>query len=157
MISCLIVLLAEQVIMDSIKHLFQTINTFTRYSGLKLNINKTTIYWLGPWRVKQNEYNLKTVTGGFNMLGTYIGTDLNLKIQKNFIDKKNSMTKRFNIWSGRAMSLIGKILLSKTYGMSNFIYSLTMSVPESTILSDVQQEMNSFIWGESQQKSSIIH
>ena len=33
---------------SSVGELFHTIDKFTQYSGLKLNIDKTSLIWLGP-------------------------------------------------------------------------------------------------------------
>ena len=38
----------------SVHKLFDLINTFTIYSGLKLNKTKTMMIRLGPWRTKDN-------------------------------------------------------------------------------------------------------
>ena len=81
------------------------------------------------------------------MLGIYIGRDKILKDKNNFHDKIANMTKRFNIWSGRNLTILGRILISKTYGISNLIYSLTMSEADDNICKSAQTQINKFIWG----------
>ena len=132
---------------DSVEYLFDTVKEFTKYSGLRLNINKTILIWLGPWRTKTiNRNNLRVETGSFNMLGIHIGRCKQTSDKKNFDDKRNKMIKQFNIWSSRNMTLIGKILITKTYGISNLIYSLTMSDINKKDIIKTQMEINKYLW-----------
>ena len=45
------------------------------------------------------------------------------------------------------MTIIGKILVSKTYGVSNLILSKTMEDVSQDILEGAQREISKFIWG----------
>ena len=132
---------------ESISVLFTLIEKYTIYSGLKLNIDKTVLIWLGPWRNKtNNQLNLQVEKGSFNNLGMYIGRDVKTSIEKNFTDKLTKMKKQFNIWSGRNLTIFGKILISKTFGISNLVYSMTMIDTPIDILENAQKETNKFIW-----------
>ena len=132
---------------DSVNTLFCTIDEFTKYSGLKLNKEKTKFLWLGPWQSRiDNPLNLEKLSETFNMLGAFIGRDLDTKIKKNYIDKLNCVRKTFNIWSGRNTTIMGRILLSKTFGVSNFVYSLSMTSPDVGTINHLQHEINKFIW-----------
>ena len=66
------------------------IKTFSAFSGLKLNIEKSQLLWLGPWRIKRgNKHGIKEVTGCIDMLGVYVERDVMTKNQKkNFFEKK---------------------------------------------------------------------
>ena len=69
------------------------------------------------------------------------------KHENNFVKRLGKMKKNYNIWSSRSLSLSGKILVSKTFGMSNFVYGISMSEPTDDDLTSAQTETNKFIWG----------
>ena len=52
----------------SLDKLFKITNTFAKYSGLKLNIEKSMLYFIGPWKVKPLiPYYITIVTESFNL------------------------------------------------------------------------------------------
>ena len=47
-----------------------------RRANDEVNLDKTQLIWLVPWRIKQdNKHNFKIERGCFNMLGLYFGRD----------------------------------------------------------------------------------
>ena len=56
------------------------------------------------------------------------------------------MKRQLNIWGGRNLTIFGKILISKTFGISNLLYSMTKANSPIYILENVQKEVNKFIW-----------
>ena len=59
---------------ESVKYLIDTNQTFSKISGLKLNLEKSLLVYLGPWRYKRDKImNIKVSPGTFNMLGVNIG------------------------------------------------------------------------------------
>ena len=132
---------------ESICFLFALIEQYTMYSGLRLNVGKTILIWLGPWRNKTgSQFNLQVEKGSFNNLGVHIGRDVEASIENNFNDKVTKMKRQFNIWSGRNLTIFGKILISKTFGISNLVYSMTMTNTPTYVLENAQKEINKFIW-----------
>ena len=132
----------------SVSYLLDLIKHFTLHSGLRLNIDKTTLLWLGPWRKKvTNGFGFRLERESMNMLGSYVGRNDKHKHENNFVKRLGKMKKNYNIWSSRSLSLSGKILVSKTFGMSNFVYGMTMSEPTDDDLTLAQTETNKFIWG----------
>ena len=63
-----------------------------------------------------------------------------------FHKKIEKMKTNFRVWSQRGLSTCGKILISKSYGIPNLIYSLNMLESESKFIKVAQQEINYFIW-----------
>ena len=63
------------------------------------------------------------------MLGIEIGPNSDKCTTMNVIDKINRMQTRLNMWSQRGLTLFGKVLITKSMGISNLIYTLsTISV-----------------------------
>ena len=58
-----------------------------------------------------------------------------------------NMRKSFNIWLSRNLTLFGRILVSKTHGLSNLIYILTMTESNISICQSAQKEIIQYIWG----------
>ena len=50
------------------------------------------------------------------------------------------------MWSQRDLDLYGRILISKTYGISDFIYSLPLKGADQIILKTSRRVLNNFIW-----------
>ncbi len=97
---------------NSIQYLFRTITYFGQFSGLKLNMEKSILFWVGPWKTKLVPQNTKVVveTGSINILGVYLGYDKNKNIKENFDVKLASMRNKFNMWTLRDLTILGKVL-----------------------------------------------
>ena len=114
-------------------------------------MEKSVLYWVGPWKQKLIPQNISVTieTGSINVLGVYIGNDNNKNIKENFRVKLASMRNNLNMWKFRNLTLIGKITLSKSIGMSNLIYSMSMVETPQSIINESQTTVNKFIWGNS--------
>ena len=68
---------------ESIQQLFTLTDTFSTYSGLSLNKDKSQLIWLGPWKNKNYSlYNLNLQTDCFTMLGISLGYNKTLSQTK---------------------------------------------------------------------------
>ena len=76
----------------SIRELFTTLTYFGKYSGQKLNMEKSILVWLGPWKQKTipRGFNVTIETGSINMLGIYTGNDHDRNTRENFRKKLDS-------------------------------------------------------------------
>ena len=93
---------------ESIEYTFRITDKFGKYSGLKLNIEKSQLTYIGPWKVKPNIiFEIQIVKGSFNMLGVEKGSDTFECTTANFTDKIAKMTTKLNTWSQRQLTLIG--------------------------------------------------
>ena len=64
----------------------------------------------------------------------------------NLNDKIRKMEEQFRIWTKRDLTLIGKILIAKSMGLSNIIYLMrNTNVPKPKLL-EIQNKINKFIW-----------
>ncbi len=121
---------------------------FSKCSGLRLNVQKTIMIYIGPWKEKGNipNYDISIESECVNVLGITLGLDT-LKCQElNFNKKIDKMKKKLNMWSQRGLTLIGKILISKSMGLSNLIYSLSCVESTNANIAKAQKTLNDFIW-----------
>ena len=82
-----------------------------------------------------------------NMLGVEIGRSKDIKQQKNFELKIPKLINQLHMHSQRDLSLCGKILLTKTFGISKLIHPISITVSSKDVLDKIQTELNRFIWG----------
>lgn len=126
------------------KKAIDCLNEFSFVSGLSLNIKKCELFSLKDCDLDEiNGIPVKKVI-------TYLG----IKICKNEIDRGNlnfppiieKMKKRFDMWLLRDLSLNGRVLLSKTEGLSRLVYNaLALEVPQKHI-QEVDVKLFNFIW-----------
>ena len=131
----------------SIYTLIDCIKGFTLHSGLKLNADKSILFFLGPWRTKDtNILNMQIERETINMLGIEIGRCQKTIQAKNFEDKIPKMIKQLHIHSSRNLSLCGKILLTKSIGISKFIHPMSIVDMSDETVKKIQSQLNQYIW-----------
>ena len=142
---------------ESIRPLFREIELFGTISGLELNKEKTQVMPLGPNIIDHdifkerldNIFNreLQSTIKPVKVLGIYISNSDEDVIEANFKPNIKKLKAILNQWKRRKLSLIGKILILKTFGISQFIYlSNLISFPKKYIL-EIEQILYEFIWG----------
>ena len=67
--------------------------------------------------------------------------------EKYFEHKLPKIKGNFYIYSCRDISLCGRILITKTFGVSKIIYPLTSTEIDKKHISTFQTEFNKYIWG----------
>jgi hypothetical protein len=105
---------------------------FTKISGIKLNVPKTEIMILGDKSNTKKQFNINynqeiiTITNqdSVKICGITFSNDKEVSYNENIINKIHKMERQLNIWRQRNISLEGKILLVKCFGLSQLIYSL---------------------------------
>ena len=133
--------------LDSLTLLLKILEKFYNYSGLKINLEKCLLVYIGPWKTKEKKVQgIITAGKSFNMLGIQLGSDNKICDKLNFENKISSMNVRLRIWASRNLTLIGKILIAKSMGMSNLIYSISCKDCSTTNIKVAQGHINKFIW-----------
>ena len=81
------------------------------------------------------------------LLGVKIDNDLNNSIVENYTEKLKKLQLNLNLWSSRALSLLGKSLIVKSLGISQFVYIMSMlPSPPSRVFEEVNNKIFGFIW-----------
>lgn len=132
---------------ESLTHIFAITEKFSKYSGLKLNIDKSLLFYIGPWKTKhQSVQGVPVCSDSFNALGIEIGNDEIICYDKNYTEKIEKLKRRLGMWSTRRLTLMGKVLIAKSYGISNLIYSMSCTDCTTKTLKEAQKCINNFIW-----------
>ena len=120
---------------------------FASISGLKMNRHKTQAMWLGRDKNNTQQYhNLKWVKQ-IKILGIHFKNHIEAQnIEENWEHKIDSMKRTISLWSRRNLSIYGKILIAKTFIISQFIYIMqSIGIPDNT-LTRINRELFAFIW-----------
>jgi hypothetical protein len=129
---------------DIIKSL-NTFNWFESFSGLKLNLQKTKALKIGNGNVDENIP--VTLVDRIKILGIYFESDkMAREIEENWSHRMDHMKHLIKEWSKRDLSIQGKVVVIKTFLISQFVYvmqSVGLPIP---ILRNINTHLYKFIW-----------
>ena len=131
----------------SVENALKTVGDFGRLAGLKLNIKKSKAIWLGKWeKNKSYPLQLKWLHSPVRLLGIHVSYDEKGNNELNFNLKIRKLQTKLDMWRSRDLTLFGKVLIIKSLGLSQLIYSASiLNVPED-IASTVKTKLFSFLW-----------
>ena len=135
----------------SFNALIKTIDEFSHNSGLKLNVKKSTILRAGCLRNTEIIYcKMKKITWTSiqaSALGIIFTNNKASRPKLNFDHKLEELYACLNSWRKHKLSLLGKIMVIKTFALPKIIYPLTvLESPPDNILSNLNKQLYSFIW-----------
>jgi hypothetical protein len=150
---------------ESKQAIFTEYEKFTKMSGLLLNADKTELYNFSNQKVAFGR-NLSTRI-------TYMGQNFEIQPLKEIkingiilcqnLARQNShncailskkMDQHFHSWSQRNLSLLGKIQIYKTFGLSQFLYHLAVFEPDQRLWKGILDKVNKFLWNKSYANNS---
>jgi hypothetical protein len=67
-------------------------------------------------------------------------------LKKNIVEKIEKLKKQLMIWKGRSLNMLAKILIIKSYGLSQIIYQMQCLEIPVTYLKEIESIMYNFIW-----------
>lgn len=120
------------------------IQLFSKFSGLNLNLQKCELLPL-------NKCDVNSI---LNIPVKDVVTYLGIKITKNAKSIKdlnytpiiNNVQKRFNIWLARDLSIHGRVLLSKSEGLSRAAYVFSALEAPKSAMGQLDKNLFNFIW-----------
>lgn len=121
------------------------LNWFSQFSGLKLNREKTKIMKIGKNNVEK-DLPFECVQQ-IKILGVYFNNYTMAKyIEANWLGKIEKVNNMIKMWSARDLSMLGKVLVIKTFLMSQFSFLMqSIGIPEK-ILTKINQIFYKFLW-----------
>jgi hypothetical protein len=139
----------------SINEVFKEYERLTNASGLELNAEKTEILHLNPNINGLNEkffvsymnriYEISTVTN-LKICGLYYSNDHKEEYTSNIINKIEKLESNLKKWMVRNLTFEGKILIVKTFGLSQLIYNLQCYQIAQEELVKIERLIFKFIW-----------
>jgi hypothetical protein len=122
-------------------------NTIYEHNNTQADIpseeeTNTKIY---KFKYNNVEYNLATVES-LKICGITFSADPHIAYDRNIRDKIKKLKKQLDRWKPRNLSILGKILIVKTFGLSQLIYSLQCCEIENSELKEIEQIILAYIW-----------
>ena len=112
---------------ESITQLLKLLEEFKTNCGLEINTSKTEALWLGSWRnYGETPCNFKWPKESVQALGVHFSYDEQYSNRLNFEEKIRNLEKVLNAWRRRNRTLIGRIKIVKSLGLSKIIYSTSV-------------------------------
>jgi len=121
------------------------VSLFGRFSGLQLNIRKTKAMRMGSQAV---EHNLPvTVVDKIKILGIYFTKEKMARdLKENWEGRVDRIHKLIKLWNRRDLSIHGKIVVIKTFLLSQVTYVMqSIGLPQE-VLVDLNTLLYRFIW-----------
>ncbi len=141
--------------------IYSCINAYSRFSkcsGLYLNVEKTEVLAL-------NAINCSVTLPGINgettiecvkkltICGRTFSLDKETEYDANVTSKINNMIKALASWNKRSLSIFGRNLLLKTFGMSQLIYAMQNTHFDSKSLKKIESISYNFLWNKKADKT----
>ena len=120
---------------------------FASISGLQTSLSKTEAMWLGQnAHKKETFYNIAWVRQT-KILGIHFRNDKSAsELEGNWLTTVSNMVRIIKQWSRRNLSIYEKILIAKTYIISQIIYTMqSVGLPER-VLNSINHTLYTFIW-----------
>ena len=139
---------------QSIQAIFKEYEDFSKQSGLVLNADKTEILRFKKARSREinvtvnyldKTYNLSSVKN-VKINGILFFQDPKVREEKNVEKVLNAMSKHLTSWSRRHLTLLGKILILKTYAISQAVFLMQSLMLNEKSLIKINQMLFKFLW-----------
>ena len=135
---------------DNLTKIFNHYNELTEVSGLKLNAEKTEILTKGGPSTYNINYQGKSYSikrsESMKVNGIILSYDDNQVKLENITKLYNAMSKQLKQWSNRGLSLLGKIQIFKTFGLSQILYIGSVIMLNKRDVMKLNELIYRFIW-----------
>ena len=132
--------------------LLNVIEQFSKYSSLKLLVNKTKseIAWIGAKRFSVEQIGtfplINLTQQGIKILGIYFTYDTNLRNKLNFDKVETKLKRVLDTWKQRQLTIFGRKEIVGTLALSQVYYVTNMIDPPENNLKRIKQLIVDFIW-----------
>lgn len=132
---------------NDLKQAFLIFDAFSVVSGLKRNPAKCEAMWLGNKKHCQDEFCNLVWKRKLKILGIYYANDRSAShIEENWMERVVIVKRLISVWEKRNLSIMGKIIVIKTFLLSQFIYFMKAFVVPNDVLIEVNRLLFRFLW-----------
>ena len=118
---------------------------FLSFSGLRLNIHKSKALRLGRYGLEQDLPYV--VVNKIKILGIFFQTDKMAKdVEDNWMHRISKVKSLIKDWSRRDLSIQGKVIIIKTFLISQFIYVMQSIGLPTSVLQMLNTIIYKFLW-----------
>lgn len=132
---------------QAVKNCLNIVEYFGKFSGLKLNLEKTEGLWLGKGRNRNDEFaGINWRRSYIKALGVYFGYNKQEVEDLNWKSKLEVIKKILNKWKYRELTFQGRILIIKTLALSQVVYLTSSLCTPIWVINEINKEFYSFVW-----------
>ena len=122
----------------SLQSALNVLEIFGNFSGLKMNMEKTKVIWIGRKRYSKDKLNVTAQLDWgnveFNLLGITFSVNLDTMVELNYNKAIDKVTKDVVKWQNRNLTPIGRVTVIKSLLLPKFIHLFTsLPTPKSKI------------------------
>ena len=131
--------------LDDVNEVIKLLNTFGKFSGLEINLEKCEILCLNG-SVTQN--NTIRETSYIKITGVVFGEKKNQSsIEKmNFEPALNNIRNKLNIWKMRALTILGKVTVVKAFALSQIQFLASTIKTPPWVIKELTDIVRNFVW-----------
>jgi hypothetical protein len=154
---------ADDVAIITYKHGLQSVfdlyEHFSQVSGLYLNVDKTEILGLSHL-TNTDPVNIRSSNGNYSIkfvdkvkiCGITYSLDIDVELEHNVTDKISKMKAALRNWSKRGLSIFGRNLILKTFGLSQVIFTMQNTYYPDASLIEIKKICFNFLWNKKDDK-----
>ena len=134
----------------SIEHLLSLLRYSHQFTSLKINYEKSEICGIGSKKGVSRAFSdfssVDIENDTVKILGFHHSYNKQLADERNFSNMVTDIHNVLNLWTMRGISLIGKILIFKTLGISRLQYITSMAQVPDKIIQQLKSIQKKFLW-----------
>ena len=129
------------------REILSKIKEFSLYTGLELNKSKSNAMYISNSKYNNTSKNGIKFVNNIKILGIIFSNENPAQdIHENFTKRINQLEKICSLWSKRKLTMIGKIVVLKTFGISLFTHIMQSIGINKMYLDKINQIFFRFIW-----------
>ena len=122
------------------------LDEFSTFSGLSLNVNKS-FAMVTDARTETAEINEIRVRDTIKILGLYFSNSKSAgEITANWTSKIDCLLRTLEKWARRDLSILGKLHLIKTFGITQFNFIMQSIALPRSVLEEINRILFRFLW-----------
>ena len=131
----------------SAKELLDSLDTFEKFSGLKMNVSKTKTMSIGTMKNSvEKPLGLEWCMTVKN-LGVQFSCNQKMVSSQHFqLTKLDKIQKVINIWNMRGLSLFGRVTIVKTFLIPKLLYVSSIIQTPMEIIKRMERMIFKFLW-----------
>ena len=131
----------------SLENALKILDAFKKCSGLKINRDKSEAIWIGASsNYRHKPCNLKWTNGPVKCLGIYMHADMDIVQNTNLNEKIQKIENICQIWSGRPLSLKGKITVIQSLLIAQILYPCAVLYVPKWFIDRIHNIVLDFLW-----------
>lgn len=120
---------------------------FSKLTGLKINYKKSEAMWLGSLKTNIDRPFGFTWKNNIKILGIYFSNVVCAsQIAENWTNRLDVCKRLIATWEKRNLSIMGKIVVAKTFLVSQWIYVMQVLLIPEKVITEVNRLLYRFVW-----------